>query len=400
MRRLTLLVLVALVTVVAPVAAGAQSVDELAGQVESRGYAVGDGSAVDFEDLERLVADHDDVFPVSLGIDLDGGPDLLAGDILDRISRRGTVVVLTPSEVGAASSTCSNDDLNDAQDAASGRGLNDADFARVFADDLDCGGAGLGGTGDGGGSSPIGLGLLALIALVVLGGFWWWRNRQQREATEVSVAKVKAELAEDLDDVANEILQMADPVSLADDDAADEHYRSANALFLEVQEGWDSADTIDELDDIDDELDLAAWHLDAAQAILDGSPVPPRPDTKQPWERSARPAAQDTTGTLPRNLPRPPQPRGRYGYPVRSSRVGGGFGGGLLGGIVGGMLGAGLGGGGMGIPGLPRRRYGGGYSTSRRRSRPMARTRRTRGRSRGRSVGRRSRSVGRSRGRR
>ncbi len=80
--------------------------------------------------------------------------------------------------------------------------------------------------------------------------------------------------------IANEILDLADKVTLSEQDQAEEYFRTASATFQTAQEQLDQATTLAELERLSDQLDTTRWQLEAAEAVVEGRPVPPEPDDR------------------------------------------------------------------------------------------------------------------------
>ncbi|MEM9037254.1 MAG: DUF6676 family protein [Actinomycetota bacterium] len=390
--RTAIAALAALVVgVVAVAPAAAQSTTDIVRQVDLRGYATAGTVDADINELEALARDvaGDDLAVVLLESEWPEGNDLLAVDVVEFAEQEWTVLVLSPTDdglldVGFTSAVVDADALDQAADAAFDQPSRDpVVFARAFADGLSS--AGSGGGGGGGGALII---LLVIIAVVVIGFLLLRRSGKKQGARRIEDAK--AELKDDIAGVANDILALGDDARVAKHAEARDHYEAGNAIYLRVDETLDTAITFDQVDDLDDDLELAAWHLDAAEALIEGDPVPDKPDTDEPWERGDGPAAAslpdpDAARPTPRAAPSPaPRPRSRS---TRRRSSGGGMGS-ILGGVLGGVLSSGGGGGMFGGGGRSRGR--GGLRTtprsrSRNSSRPSGRRRtvRTRGRRRG-----------------
>ena len=365
--------------------AAAQSSTDVVDQVDARGYAtVGevDVGVNELEDLARDLRD-DDVAVVVLDAEWPGGNDLLAADVVELAEDEWTVLVLSPFEdeldAGANSANVGSDRIDEAFDAAFARSSRDpVEFARAFADGLGDATA----TGGGGSGSFL---VVLLVVVVVVGVGLWLLSRSGKKQGARRIEDAKGELRDDIAGVANDILELGDRADIAANDEASEHFQTANAIYLRVDKALPGAATFDAVDDLDDDLELAAWHLDTAEAIVDGTPRPEKPDQDDPWEGDDRPAASTLPNPPPVEPPRPrPAPRSR---PSSSGGMLGG-GGGLGTAVLGGVLGSVLGGGGRGrsrggLRTIPRnRRSSSRGASSRRRSTPR-RSSKGRGRRRG-----------------
>ena len=369
--------------------AAAQSSFDVVEQVDARGYATVGDVDVGVNELEDLARDlrDDDIAVVLLETEWPGGNDLLAIEVVELAEEEWTVLVLSPFEdqldVGAASATVGSDRIDDALDAAFDQPSRDPIvFARAFADGLEAAGS------SGGGGSGGFLIVLLVIVVVVGVGLWLLSKRGKKQGAR-RIEDAKGELRDDIAGVANDILELGDRADIATNDEASGHFQTANAIYLQVDEALPDASTFDAVDDLDDDLELAAWHLDTAEAIVDGTPRPEKPDQNEPWEGDDRPAASSLPDPPPTQAPRPPsspapRPRSRSG-----GMLGGGGGGGLGTAVLGGVLGSVLGGGGRrgrsrgGLRTTPRnRRSSSRGASSRRRSTPR-RSSKGRGRRRG-----------------
>ncbi len=270
--------LLAVLVMVLPAPAAAADPEQVAEEVGFRGYSIESGVELDFEALEELIVRHPDVYFVALAADPAEGTDRFAAEVLDRLES-GTVVVVSPGEVGAVSSTLPDGAVGAALDASIGRfdtGL--AEGFTAFADALSAQ------TGEPGGSDAragSGVAVVVIIGVVVaVVGFVMYRNsRRDREAAEGRLEQAKAELGRQVDAVANAILDLSDRVTVADDSQATDYYRSATETFAGVQETIEGATTVVELEELCDRLDRARWQLEATESVLEGRPIPPEPQS-------------------------------------------------------------------------------------------------------------------------
>jgi hypothetical protein len=152
--------------------------------------------------------------------------------------------------------------------------------------------------------------------------FFVWRSRSRRRETagpDPRLAEAREVVQQQINAVANDIIEMEAEVGVADNTEVDGHYRTAGALYTEVDGAFAGATTPQALLDLSNKLDLAIWHLDAAEAILDGKPVPdqPAPRSLPAPETSPPPAGGDSQGLPPRPDYASPAPGGPSGpsYP-------------------------------------------------------------------------------------
>ncbi len=208
-------------------------------------------------------------------VELTESVDTLA--LADQLQREvgGTVLVVSPTEIGWASDRYDDATVEAAIDeAVRAFDTGPAEGLAAFADTLT--------PGDSGASSASGLAWLipvGLIALVV-GGVWlvMRRGRAERAASEQRrLDEAKRELDEQIAVVANYIVDLSDRVGTVDRPDVETLYRSASETFTGVQRDLPEADELGELASLSDRLDEARWELEAVEAALDGRPIPDRP---------------------------------------------------------------------------------------------------------------------------
>lgn len=262
----------------------AQSVSEMSEELEFRRYYIGSGADVTIDDMERLV----DTFPgfgfVALGATPDGGADLLADQLLDGAPSIDTVVVLTVDEAGAASASYDDAALDRAFDAAFAT-TGDSylrDFEQV-AGALSESAAPADAPDDAsqGGGFP----LIWIVALAVIGYFalrLWANSRQDDRATGRRLTEARTELEAQVAVVANQILELSDHPQLPSHSEATAHFRTASEIFRSAETRLATAASTTAYADLSDDLDDARWELAAAEALLEGRPVPERPEEEHP----------------------------------------------------------------------------------------------------------------------
>lgn len=212
------------------------------------------------------------LFVVLLADDPSGGATTFADAVLDRIGS-GTVLVLSETSEGAASTDFDREALERALDAGYEAGGGDAGYADAF-------GASLAGIDDGGGGGGAGW----IVFLAVVGGFVLlvvWAVRRGRTsaaaARERAIAEARAEIKAQIDAMANQILEIADRVKLSESAEDNAHLEAATATFAEASDEFEGAADLAALEALSDRLDEARWQLDAAEAIADGRPAPEKP---------------------------------------------------------------------------------------------------------------------------
>jgi len=294
MHRFTVFFLLLLLALIGPAgAAWAADPVDVADEVDPRGYYIEPGTGVDFEAMEDVVArvtnSETRFYFVALADDPIEGADEFAEEVLALLDQGATVVVISPGEIGARSDIFSSSELGRAADEAVGDSdrTYEGDF-RVFAESLVAEPAGSTGTttGSSGGGSSAGRGgifiFLAVVAGVIALVFFMTRRaaKQAKQATSRRFEEAKQEIREQLDVIANEILDLADKVTLSEQNQAEEYFRTASATYQEAQDQLDKATNLAELERLSDQLDTTRWQLEAAEAVVEGRAVPPEPDDR------------------------------------------------------------------------------------------------------------------------
>ncbi len=294
--RVVIVAVAALLMVGVGAMAATEPTDTVA-QIDLRGYYVDPGVDVDINELERLVASISDgpeaVYFVALDEDPVEGADLFASKVLDRIQGVGTVVVVSPGEIGARSTEYGDQQLNGAIDnSLDALDRSYADGFSAFADAL----PGASETSGGGGGG----GFVFLLIIVVIGALILFMVRRSKKSQEQAfgdrIDEIKAEVRGQLGDVANDILELEDEVLLSDNSQAKDFYATGSAAYAEFEEKLEAASSPKELHDLVDGLDMTQWQLSAAEALVDGKAIPPKPEEHgdhQPAQPSSRPGRAD-----------------------------------------------------------------------------------------------------------
>ena len=253
--------------------AGAQSVGEIADQLELRRYYLDQGVEASVNDMEELVAAYPDVSFVAMSDEWDEGADALAADLL-AILGEGTFFVRTPEEIGTVSSEYDDVALNAALDevVATSSSNYKTDFEE-FAGALE--------------ATPTGGGLpIGWILLVGVGGaiaYFIWRGRRLRAIdSEDRLEEAQVEIRSQMDVVANQILARADDPRVDNHPQAREHFRVASEIFQAAEGRLVGVTNLGALEDLSDDLDQARWELEAGRALTEGREPPPKPDDEKP----------------------------------------------------------------------------------------------------------------------
>lgn len=283
LRRLAVGAVLLAVVGVPSLAAVAQTTDEIVDALELRGYYVEDGLDVPIDAMESLVDRYPEIGFVALDGTPSAGADGMADRLLDLATSRDTIVVLTADEAGAASAVHPDAVLDGAFDAAfDGSGdTYERDFQQV-AEAL--AGSPTGTTrAEEGSRGGFGLGWLLVIAVVV--GVSWLAAgtaRRDKAAFGRRLADSRAEIQDQMARLANAILAFSDRVDADTSPEAVTHFRTATATYEEAERRLATAANGVELERLADDLDEARWELAAAEAVLEGREVPPRPEDDHP----------------------------------------------------------------------------------------------------------------------
>ena len=308
-RTAAVVALIAFAVALATGAAAAATAGEVAEQLDLRGYFVEGGGADDtVNTLERLAAELGDdeqaLYLVSLNETPSGGADLFARDIQQLVAEGGTVYVATSEELGANSLHLGDAELGNALDASldSARTCFEAG-ANAFAEAI---GHELASpvacpareSGSGRGSSKWVLFFLVAIPAGI-GGALWWRRRQQRGRDDDAIDEGRAELRAQLNVVAADIVEHGDRIQLAENADAIGHFRDANEIYASVDVLLPNADDLLELAGLSDQIDLARWHFESADALVGGREPPPKPQPDAPaacfFDPTHRPSTEAAT---------------------------------------------------------------------------------------------------------
>lgn len=276
------------IAVLALTFAVAATPSEVAPVIDEQGYFIEAGSDATDDVIAGAVADARDagghLSIVALAEDPSQGCATFAESTLEQTSTgEGTVLCLSPGLVGWAkhNSYWTTSELNDALEVALDGATSD-ESAVLFVDSLL-------GVGEGGGS---GFWIFLGFIIVVVGGiaFLVWRsNKSSQKRAAQALARMKTETQGRIDALANDILDDEDEVTEAGNREASDRFDKATATYSEASDRLGAAKTPEEVVEIAGDVDEAIWHLDSAEAILDGSPLPPKPERPRPPEPDPAP---------------------------------------------------------------------------------------------------------------
>ena len=122
-------------------------------------------------------------------------------------------------------------------------------------------------------------------------------KKQTVNAAAEQLAKARMTIQKQVDAIANDILDMEDEVRVANNDVVDEYYNLASETYRTLGDRLQKADTPQELLGISNDLDVAIWQLDSAEAVLDGKPIPQKPEPRS--LETAQPTTSGDRVTIP-----------------------------------------------------------------------------------------------------
>jgi len=291
----------------------------------------------------------------------------------------GYVFTVAPETVGWAGDGTfwSAEEMDAAVDASLSAGASDDAVVSTFIETLIAQPSNGGGGGDDQSGGGISIWWIVSAAAVII-GIWMVMSRRTRDKRIAkSMEEVKALAKAKLDEVANDILEMEDEIAVSENAEAKEHYQRASAMYAQAIDDNSTAASVREMLKVSEELDLAIWELDCAEALVDGKPKPPKPQPPVPQVTPPPPPVPEGHGGTPPDVPgtvdqfdRRPQRQSSGSNDMLTMLMtmmamggmrggGGGFGGGF-GGFRGGGGGGSMGGGGSRMSGGGGRMRGGG----------------------------------------
>ncbi len=279
----------------------AASPEDVLSDLEANGYYIEPGSSATEQVVSDAVfagrSDGGRLYIVVLSEEPPGGATTFADSVLDDLGE-GYVVAVAPETVGFAgdgsywSSTQMNSAIESSLDGAS-----DNDVVQLFVNDLTGEGpAPSGDEGEPASDTGTGLGWIWLILIIGGVGFAIFMSRRssktRTERARVELEKVKALAREKLADIANDIIEMEDEVRLSDSGEVKSHYQRASTTYTTTLQRVEASPTPQEMVEVIRQLDTAIWELDAAEALLDGKPVPEKPQPPEAAPDSPEPPAE------------------------------------------------------------------------------------------------------------
>lgn len=278
----TLVVMKRLLAALAFITLMAATPQEALPGLEANGYFIEPGSAATESVVSDAVSDGRSdggrLYIVVLAEEPPGGATTFSDSTLDLLGD-GYVVTVAPETVGFAGDGTfwTAEQMNAAVDASLSGGGDDQ-VVQIFIQNLT--GQSTGGGDEPGSETSGGLpwGWILLIgggALVV----WWIMSRRKGEQRAAGrLSEVKEIATAKLDEVANDILEMEGEVALSENQEVKDHYQRAAATYTQAIKDTEEATTLAAMLDVTEELDMAIWELDCAEALLDGKDKPPKPE--------------------------------------------------------------------------------------------------------------------------
>lgn len=325
--------LLSAVFVVAVPTAAAQDVGDIVNELERNGYYIesgGEGSDSSFQDLVRQgERAQDNWYFLSMA---DTVPEDFADDLFGRVSPRGNVLVYFIDGDGFVNVQLASDRSEAIETRALAPFDEDwnqpEDFMADVVTEFDRQIAGSSSTSSGststnpssdsgGGGFPW---LLVGIPVVFIGGLWFMNRRgKQKKADDTleTAQKIRAELQKELDELANDVLVLSGPVDLSDKPQVIEYYREATDTYLTISDEMPDGENLEtanlrQLSEIGTRVAHARWQMDAAEAIMDGEPVPEKPKLPPPpAPKKPAPRPDQRRQQMPQRQPRPRVPYSR-----------------------------------------------------------------------------------------
>lgn len=276
--------------------AKAQDPYEAVENLDLNGYWIESGADGDlgaYSDLARDARQTDQTwFFVTLASPAENGNSIFADDVYGLTEKEGTVVVVSPTDGGydvavvSSPRSFDSDQIDTALDQAaatlSGTDGEAIDRHRAVFDALSAQPT----KTDNGSSSALPA-MVALGAVTVGGGIWWTRRKNASRAKAQDAAEIetaRSEIRAQLDAVANYVIDIGDRIDVSGNEQAETYYREATNTFTEVDHKLAEATSLVELADLDDDIELARWKMEAAEALAENRQVPKRPEPDEPAE--------------------------------------------------------------------------------------------------------------------
>lgn len=174
------------------------------------------------------------------------------------------------------------------------------------------------------------------IVLPALLGFFVMMMFQQRAAKkrraksiQETAAKMRVEIVKELSHLANDVLVLNSAIDVSENEKAIAYYREAAAAYIEISDELPDVEELqaeleradlEELAELASEVSTARWQMDAAEALIENKPVPPKPEVTTP---EPEPAKEVRPPIPPQRVPQQrQQPRVQYNRSGRRNGAG------------------------------------------------------------------------------
>jgi hypothetical protein len=300
MRRLLIAVSILLI---------AATPSEVVPELEANGYYIEPGSDATEEVVSGAVfearADGGRLYLVVLAEEPPGGATTFSDSVLDQLGT-GYVVTVAPETVGFAGdgSFWTAGEMKSAVDSSLNGGSDD-EVVELFVAELTGGASPI--PSDGSGEEPAepgadgGVPSWVWLLLVAGGAVVFFSmvnsNSKRADVAAAELGKVRTMAREKLAEIANDIIEMEDEVTLSANTEVAGHYQRASAIYTAVLARVEAEPGARDMVEVIRDLDSAIWELDAAEALLDGKPVPEKPkppEAKRPEPKPQAPSAEES----------------------------------------------------------------------------------------------------------
>ena len=149
--------------------------------------------------------------------------------------------------------------------------------------------------------------LLIAVGGIAIAGVLLYRVYQSRvertradKIERADVASLTEQVEGMLAETANRILDVEGRPGLVVSSEAGDHFHKAVATFTSVDEGLNGATSTYQLRRLVSQLEEALWRLDAAEAVLEGRELPPRPEVARRTASPRSPSSGSSMSSLSR----------------------------------------------------------------------------------------------------
>ena len=293
-----------LVLLLAAAPASAQSLDEIAAELDSTGRFI-EGGSVDAA-TSAAIDEANAAGVAYLQLDAEDSDadaqnllNVLLASLNEANSRYQSIVLYEPNQ--GAWAVGNSGDPNAAINAALGsfgvgnvpQGLQE--FTNVLGGGT-ASGASPSTTVSGGSTSSSGGGF-PWLTLIIIGGLVWlglrfMNGRKEKTKSKVAIEADRKEIKEQLKDNADRVINLGDSVIAHGDPELIRIYEEASATYQTVSTEVDDAVSAAQVDALDDQIDKAEWQFEVIEARLEGRKAPAQPTQPSlpppPTSRSTR----------------------------------------------------------------------------------------------------------------